>query len=243
MRELTLFSLSLSLRFTYNWNMRELTNIFQGMVLSKPEFFETGTSLVRLFVHEADRVIKDRLINATEIAAFDTMVEEMVKKGCKCDMNEVLSEPRIYTQFAVGTAKALRPVPDLETLSKVLNMKLMEYNESNAVMELVLFNNAMEHICRICRILDNPGGNAMLIGVGGSGKQSLSRLAAFIAGFEVVQLAVTGAYKVEDLMEALKEMFKTATIKNTPLVWLMTDSQIVNDKFLIFINSINLQCT
>lgn len=46
------------------------------------------------------------------------------------------------------------------------------------------------------RILQNPGGNAMLIGVGGSGKQSLSRLAAAIAGFETVQLAVTGAYKV-----------------------------------------------
>ena len=61
-------------------------------------------------------------------------------------------------------------------------------------MDLVLFDNAMEHITRICRILQNPGGNAMLIGVGGSGKQSLSRLAASIAGFETVQLAVTGAY-------------------------------------------------
>ena len=43
---------------------------------------------------------------------------------------------------------------------------------------------------------------------------------------------------MDDLKEALKEMFKTCTIKNTPLVWLMTDSQIVNDKFLIYINSI-----
>lgn len=55
-----------------------------------------------------------------------------------------------------------------------------------------------EHVTRICRIIQRPSGNAMLIGVGGSGKQSLSRLAAFICGFEVRQLSVTSKFKVGD---------------------------------------------
>jgi dynein heavy chain len=105
-------------------------------------------------------------------------------------------------------------------------------------MELVLFNQALEHICRIGRILQNPGGNALLIGVGGSGKQSLGRLAASIQGMEVRQMAITGSFKVDDLKELLKEYLKAAIVKGQPLVWLMTDSQIVNDKFLIYINSI-----
>ena len=61
---------------------------------------------------------------------------------------------------------------------------LAEYNESMVAMELVLFEQAMEHICRIARIITNPSGNAMLIGVGGSGKQSLARLASYICGYE-----------------------------------------------------------
>lgn len=33
---------------------------------------------------------------------------------------------------------------------------LNEYNETNAVMDLVLFEDAMKHVCRITRILSNP---------------------------------------------------------------------------------------
>ena len=59
-------------------------------------------------------------------------------------------------------------------------------------MDLVLFQAALLHVSRISRIIANPAGNAMLIGVGGSGKQSLSKLASYILGYELKQISVSG---------------------------------------------------
>jgi dynein heavy chain len=66
-------------------------------------------------------------------------------------------------------------------LKGTLEAKLEEYNEVVARMDLVLFDQAMEHISRIARITIHPVGSALLVGVGGSGKQSLTKLSCFIS--------------------------------------------------------------
>ena len=55
----------------------------------------------------------------------------------------------------------------------------------------VLFEDAVEHINSIARVLSQPRGNLMLVGVGGSGKQTVTRFAAFIAGVRCFQIQPT----------------------------------------------------
>jgi dynein heavy chain len=236
-----------STKFVYNWNMRELSNIFQGLTLALPEFFPTATEVVRLWHHECERVIGDRLITEPEMNKFAGMLDVVVKKyftaSSQHDIKgaDIAQRPLLFTNFMCESSQgepSYTSVADFTSLKRVVNSKLVEYNESNPMMELVLFDQALEHVTRIARIIQNPSGNAMLIGVGGSGKQSLSRLASFILGYERRQLAVTSAFTVADLKEGLKEMYKVSGVKATPLLFIMTDTQVVSEQFLVFINDI-----
>jgi dynein heavy chain len=72
-------------------------------------------------------------------------------------------------------------VTDKKKLYNILEGKQQDYKYAlNENLDLVFFEEAIEQILRICRILKQSRSNAMLIGVGGSGKQSLSKLSSFI---------------------------------------------------------------
>jgi hypothetical protein len=58
-------------------------------------------------------------------------------------------------------------------------------------LNLVLFTDALLHLMRASRLMAMARGSGLLVGVGGSGKQSLARLAAYINGATTFQITVT----------------------------------------------------
>lgn len=172
--------------------------------------------------------------------SFDKLLREAIKK-CFEDMDEptIQRQPLIYCHFAggIGEPKYL-PVTNYSDLSKIIVDALDSYNEINAAMNLVLFEDAVSHILRINRILESPRGNALLVGVGGSGKQSLSRLAAYISGLDVFQITLKKDYGIPDLKLDLAGLCLKAGFKNVGSVLIFTDAHIVDEKFLVLINDL-----
>jgi dynein heavy chain len=60
------------------------------------------------------------------------------------------------------------------------------------------------------------------VGVGGSGKQSLARLAAFISSLEVSQIQLKKGYGVLDLKSELSSLYQKTGLKNVGIMFLMT---------------------
>lgn len=153
----------------------------------------------------------------------------------------MFEEPIIFTSFVdacKGHDASYRGIKDNEELRDCLEGQLADYNDNVAAMDLVLFQQAMEHITRICRIIDQPSGHALLVGVGGSGKQSLSKLGAFILNMEVFRIVVSSNYGMGDLKDDIKMAFTKAGAQGVKQLFILTDGQIINDRFLMYINDI-----
>ncbi|XP_058791425.1 dynein beta chain, ciliary [Phymastichus coffea] len=225
-------------KFHYIFNLRDLSNCFQGLLFSGNDCLQIGTDFVRLWMHETQRVYADKLTDDKDIETFNKLQIDILKKNIEeIDEGAIFEKPNIYCHFAGGIGEPkYMPVQDWATLHRLLTEALVTYNDLVSAMNLVLFEDAMMHVCRINRILESPRGSALLVGVGGSGKQSLSRLAAFISSLEVFQVQLRKGYGVPDLKLELSSLYLKSGMKNLGIMFLMTDAQVPNEHFLVLIN-------
>lgn len=80
-------------------------------------------------------------------------------------------------------------ITDLQDLTEKMNYYLDEHNMiSRSPMNLVMFKFAIEHVSRVSRVLQQDNGNAMLVGIGGSGRHSAVKLATFMCEFYLFEV-------------------------------------------------------
>ncbi|KAJ3073863.1 Dynein heavy chain 7, axonemal [Podochytrium sp. JEL0797] len=240
----------------YTFNLRDFARVIQGILLARSDLFTETPKLIRLWQHEVYRVFYDRLIDDEDRAWLFKKCQEVVKSkfnqefisvfrkydsdsdGAVTDENlRSLMFATFYTAKEVN--KAYDEIDDLNELSVFMDKQLSDYNAmSKKPMDLVMFRFAIEHISRISRVLLQPRGSILLVGVGGSGRQSLTRMAAFVAEYEVFQVEIAKNYGMENWHDDLKKIFRSAGGFGRQTIFLFSDTQIQQEAFLEEINNV-----
>lgn len=189
----------------YTFNLRDFSRVIQGVLLMLPSESFDKQGLIRLWTHEALRVFGDRLISDADRNWFQGHLFTICSSKFGSNFIDVFKHldvagtknitPNEMRSLIFGDympendPKPYVEIKDMSALQGRIEEYLSEYNaQSKKPMDLVMFGFAVEHVSKISRILRMPGGNALLVGVGGSGRQSVTRLAAFMSGCEVIQI-------------------------------------------------------
>ncbi|KAG8130387.1 hypothetical protein E2320_017072 [Naja naja] len=229
----------------YVFNLRDLSKCVQGILQCDPVSVRDQNQIFRLFCHECQRIFHDRLICNEDKQYFYSMLSDMASKyfGVSTDPDSFASKPILFGDYIkIGIEKAERiyeELPDMEKVIGVLQDYLDDYNiTSSKEVKLVFFQDAVEHVSRIARMIRQERGNSLLVGVGGTGKQSLTRLASHICGYKCFQIELSRGYNYDSFHEDLRKLYKMAGVEDKDMVFLFTDTQIVVEEFLEDINNI-----
>lgn len=242
-------------KFHYVFSLRELSRIWQGMIGTLSTVITSENVLISLWKHECTRVFSDRFTVAADKEWFATEMVSLVLQELGEDYMQMTKPNPVFVDFMrdapeptgeegedtdMELPKVYEPVLQYDVLRERLNMFLAQFNEMvrGTGMNLVFFPDAMLHLVKISRIIRHPRGNVMLVGVGGSGKQSLTKLASFIAGYKTFQINMTRSYNVANFFEDLKILYRTCGVQGKGTTFLFSDLDIKEEGFLEYLNNI-----
>lgn len=225
--------------------MRDFSRVYEGLLMSTKDLFNEKIKLVRMWRNECIRVFADRLLNDTDKKlVIEDIIGGLVNQYFKDVSEEVLANPILFGDYKESDPtdeekEDPRLYEDLGSWDEVrtkMERMLEDYGFDNKPMQLVLFNDALDHVTKIHRMIRFPRGCGLLVGFGGSGKQSLTKLGTFVAGYSTWTINLIRNYKEVDFRVDLQSLYKEVVVK--PKTFLFTDAHVVEEGFLELINNI-----
>jgi dynein heavy chain len=229
----------------YVFNMRDISKVFHGIYRADKGFHDTKEQMVQLWAHEVLRVFQDRLVNEEDQKELRVYLDEQLETHFQMSFEEYClrnGENMIYVDFLNENKRVYEEVQDFEKLREYLISQLEKYNDDPKLpkMDLVLFKDAIHHTARVYRVLTLKRGHAFLVGVGGSGRHSVTHLASFLNQMTVFQVSVTRGFGIRDFRDFLKNMYEHAGFRGKrrkESVFIFSENDIVMEAFLEDVNN------
>lgn len=222
-------------RSHYIYSPRELTRWCRGVLeaLLSVNYSELS-GLIRLWYHEGLRLFYDRLVDEDE---RKWCKETFWKVGTECfphvPLDVPLKDPVLFSTWLTSDYES---VDELE-LRNFVRERLRVFNEEEQSVDLILYDDLLDHVLRIDRVLRQHQGHAILVGPSTSGKTTLTRFVAWMNGLKIIQLRVRSGFSILDFEDTLRSILFSCA-KGEKLCFLIDESSILETSFVERMNSL-----
>ncbi|CAE7602693.1 Dnah1 [Symbiodinium sp. CCMP2456] len=226
----------------YLFNLRDIWKVFLGLCSLSSKKSNNPLTVTRCWAHEIQRVFGDRLTDSQDLQWMKTQVEGAVSQDLEQKLEVIFNKERlIFASFLTQEVenRTYDEITDMQAMKQAIEEYLEDYNQVFSItMPLVMFLDACEHCARICRVLSQPNGNVLLLGVGGSGRQSLTRLSAYMNEADCFQIEVAKGYGMTEFKDDVKKCLMKCGVEDKVQIFLFCDTQIVKEDFVEAINNV-----
>jgi len=220
----------------YLYSPRELTR-WKTTLYETMKTWEgmTVENLVRLVIHEALRIFVDRLVFIEEREWSEEQLDDLAMSEFGCS-KDVLVRPILFSTYLnpdghyVGVER--------EALRLFIQDKLKIFYEEELAVHLVIFDEVLDHIVRMDRVLRQPLGHLLLVGASGAGKTVLSKFVSWMNGLTVYTLKVGRNYDVYAFEVDLRAVMKRSGVKQEKITFIFDESNALGPAFLERMNAL-----
>ena len=231
----------------YLFSLHNVTRVLNAVCCANAEVYATPLVYVSLWAYQLHREYCDRLEHFSDVHVFKSILREGMHKHLDA---ELANDAQVFdtahiAHFASGTVS-----PSSVTASQwcdVIKEHWVQYNDSFAPMEMIIWDRVVEHLLRITRVLTRNRACLVLFGQGGCvGRESLVRLASFCCQAQLVtpclpplhSPASSSKAHAFDFRVEIESSLMTAGLSGRAICFLLTETLLPHSHLLILINEI-----
>lgn len=212
--------------------------------------------LLDIFVHEANRIFRDGLVGVDHLLKFDQLIAGILRTHYKYTAPPHLASS-FYTSLENGRSiglssneskesedsvndnigRSLRRITHDE-FKKMLSQGILYYEREERDLNILLYQEMLENIVHIDRILSSIRGHALLVGKCGVGRRQATTIASYLLGYEFHTLNISKTYSYKQFLIDLKAVLYVAGVKGEHSVLFVEDFHLISESFLEVINSL-----
>lgn len=203
--------------------------------------------LLRAWAYEGNRLFRDRIVGVRGRERFDNLLSGLLMSEWSSHVLESLNDGYYVTWGARQESMGENVLPihgkqlgnlSVSDLKDIVSKGVSAYKRDVREIDILVFQEVLEYMARIDRVLTKPAGSLLLAGRTGVGRRTAVSVVANMHRMTIVTPKVSRQYGLKHFKADIKTIMQQTAIEGQQVVLILEDFQLVDASFLELINSL-----